>query len=57
MGTRAEKTQGKVVAGRPGRLQLVDRAVPHLCAGKPRETTGEQDRPQNPRFQQGEIKL
>ena len=44
-----EMGSGKVAAGRP--------VGPHLRADKPGRTTGEQDRPQNPGFQQGEIKL
>ena len=32
------------------RQQLVEWAVPHLCADKPGRTTWERDRPRNPGF-------
>ena len=38
------------------RLQLVERAVPHLCSDKLGVTTGEQDRLRNPGFQHRGIK-
>ena len=58
MGSRANRTHGKVAAGGPGweRQQLVDRVVPHSCADKLGGTTGEGDRPNHPGFQGGEIK-
>ena len=36
--------------------RMAEQVVPHLCADKPKGTTGEQDRPSNPGFQCGEIK-
>ena len=66
MGSRVERTHGKVVAGGlgwarlqlvdPARQQLVEQAVPHSCADKPGGTTGERDRPLNPGLQRREIK-
>ena len=58
MGSQAERTHGKAVAGGPGqaRWQLADWVVPDSSAGKPGGTTREQNRPCNPGFQSREIK-
>ena len=59
MGSRAEGTCGKAVAGGLGqaRWQVVDQAVPHVCADKVGGTTGERDRLHNTGLQHREIKL
>ena len=48
---------GKAVIVDPVRWWLVDQAVPHLRADKLGGKTGEGDRPHNPGYQPGEIKL
>ena len=52
MGSQAERTPGKAVAGGLGwaRQQLTDRAVPHPHADKPGGTTGKRDRLLKPKF-------
>ena len=58
MGCRAKGTKvGKLAASRLARQLLAEQVVPHLCADKLGGTTGERDRPHNPRFQCREIKL
>ena len=72
-GSRAERTWGKAVLEDPGgqgcgwrarrwmadlaRQRIANWAVPHSSADKLGGRTGEQDRPWNPGFQLGEIKL
>ena len=66
MGSRVERTHGKVAAGRPSKvvdcgagwakLQLAEWAVPHSIVEKLEGTTGEQGRPHNPGLQLREIK-
>ena len=66
MDSWAERTQGKVAAGGPGRARLqltdparwwiVDWAVLHSSADKLGGTIGERDRLSNPAFPNGEIK-
>ena len=59
-GCWSERTQGKVVAGAPGRAGLVEveRGIPHLSVEKLGgiTVTEEQDRPCNPGFPCREIK-
>ena len=66
MGSQAERIQGGVAAGRLSegaagglerdKWQMADWAVPHLHVDKPGGISGWRDRPQNPGFQQREIK-
>ena len=59
IGSQAERTHSKAVAGGPGwarwqladpaRQQLADWAVPHSCADKPGGTTGQMRQTMQPR--------
>ena len=58
-GSWTERTHSKTASRRLGQAKrwwLVDWVVPHLCADKLGETTGEQNRLHNPGFQYGEMK-
>ena len=53
---REDTLQGASLQSGQPRRQLVDWALPHLCADKPGGKTGERDRQSNPDCHRGEIK-